>query len=605
MRRPVASRGASGRWCSAIAAGSVAPMQPNRRPRAALFLCLLGLPLGTAHAATASGAAPGGHPLFGDYLAAAVALQSTDYDYAAEHMLRALGADPRNRPLREQAFVAASLAGRPEAPLLASGLTNNTAADLVTGNAAVVAGHWSDAQRAYGALPADRSLGDLLRPVLVAWSQFGAGHADAALQTLAPAVAGDRLPGFYALQAALLADADGRPADAAADYRLAQEASPGLNLSLARLIASFQARTGHPDEGRALVHALVTSVPTLAVSEAGIDASLLTRPVTDARQGIAHAYLSAAALMTAPDQSEPHDGEDSAQGQSTSALLLLRFAAVLDPASGETRLVMSDIEASLHNNQAALDALAPVRQTEPLYALVQLRRAELSTALGRDGEARRIYGALIGAFPSQAEPAREDGELLNDEHRYNDAADRLSLAIADTKNPGGDDWSLFFDRAVAYDRSRQWPRAEADLRRALQLSPDQPFVLNYLGYSYAEQDRNLEEARHMLERALAQKPHDGAFLDSLGWIILKQKHVGEAIAQLQEAAELTPEDPTVNYHLGVAYWEAGRRVEAENQWRRALILNPDADDLPKIQAHLREADAGPARGGGAAAVRQP
>ena len=117
-------------------------------------------------------------------------------------------------------------------------------------------------------------------------------------------------------------------------------------------------------------------------------------------------------------------------------------------------------------------------------------------------------------------------------------------------------------------------------------------MLNYLGYSYAEQDRNLDEARHMLERALAQKPHDGAFLDSLGWIILRQKHVGEAIEQLQQAAELTPEDPTVNYHLGVAYWDAGRRVEAENQWRRALILNPDADDLPKIQAHLREADSG-------------
>ena len=581
-------------------------MQPNRRPRAALLLCLLGLPLGCGYAATANPNASRGHALFGDYLAAAVALQATDYDYAAEHMLRALGADPRNRLLREQAFLAASLAGRPEAPMLASGLANNTAADLVTGNAAVMAGHWSDAQRLYGAIPVDRSLGDLLRPVLVAWSQFGAGHADAALQTLAPAIAGNRLPGFYALQAALLADADGRPADASADYHLAQEASPGLNLSLARLLASFEARSGHTDDARALVHALVASVPTLAVSEAGIDASLLTRPVTDARQGIAHAYLSAAALMTAQEESEPRDnGEDPHEGQGTSALLLLRFAAALDPAWGEIRLVMSDVEESLHNNQAALDALAPVRPTDSLHALAQLRRAELDTVLGRDAEAHRVYGDLVGAFPGQAEPAREDGELLNDEHRYADAADRLSLAIADTKNPGGDDWSLFFDRAVAYDRSHQWPRAEADLRHALLLSPDQPFVLNYLGYSYAEQNRNLEEARHMLERALAQKPHDGAFLDSLGWIILKQKHVAEAIAQLQEAAELTPEDPTVNYHLGVAYWEAGRRVEAENQWRRSLILNPDADDLPKIQAHLREATAGAAHGAGVAATKQP
>ena len=172
-----------------------------------------------------------------------------------------------------------------------------------------------------------------------------------------------------------------------------------------------------------------------------------------------------------------------------------------------------------------------------------------------------------------------------------EAAARFTLAIADTKNPGADDWTLFFDRAVALDHDHQWNRAEADLRHALLLSPDQPYVLNYLGYSYAEQNRNLDEARSMLERALGQKPHDGAFLDSLGWIILKQGRVARAIDQLQQAAELTPEDPTVNYHLGVAYWQAGRRVEAENQWRRALILNPDPDDLPKIEARLHEADA--------------
>ena len=590
-------------------------MQPIRRPAAALLACLLAIPAALgAPAKPASGpakpAAAFELALFGDYLAASVALQATDYDYAAEHMLRALGADPRNRSLRERAFLAASLAGRPEAPLLASGLTGNTAAAFVAGNAAALAGHWTDALRAYTAVPHDGALGDLMRPILVAWAEFGAGHPEFGLQSLATTLSGSRLPGFYALQAALLADASDRAPDAAASYHLAQEAAPGLNLGLARMLASFEARAGHVADAREMVHALVASVPTLAISEAGIDAALMQKPVATARQGLAHAYLAAAALMTAQQQSEPHgpdaDGEAGAghDAETTSALLMLRFALTLDPAWSETRLVISDLEDQIHDRQTALDVLAPIRDQDALSALARLRRAELESALGEDADARRTYGALIDAFPGQAEPAREDGELLNDEHRYPEAAEKLTLAIADTRNPGGDDWTLFFDRAVAYDRSHQWNRAEADLKRALQLSPDQPYVLNYLGYSYAEQGRDLDAARHMLERALAQKPRDGAFLDSLGWIILRQGHVAEAVEQLQEAAELTPEDPTVNYHLGVAYWQAGRRVEAQNQWRRALILNPDADDLPKIQAHLREASAAPSAGMGTGA-KQP
>ena len=309
----------------------------------------------------------------------------------------------------------------------------------------------------------------------------------------------------------------------------------------------------------------------------------------------------------AQEEQEPHGDEAGGahDAETTSALLMLRFALALDPGWSETRLVISDLAEQMHDDRAALDVLAPVRASAPLAALVQLRRAELDSALGQDAEARRLYGALIAAYPGQSEPAREEGELLNDEHRYGEAAERLTLAIADRGTPRADDWTLFFDRAVALDRSHQWNRAEADLRHALALSPDQPYVLNYLGYSYAEQGRDLEEARHMLERALAQKPRDGAFLDSLGWIILRQGDVPQAIEQLQEAAELTPEDPTVNYHLGVAYWQAGRRVEAENQWRRALILNPDAEDLPKIQAHLREANALPPSSGMISGAKQP
>ena len=536
---------------------------------------------------------PNAPPALGDYLRAVVALQANDFSFAAEHMLRALAADPANRALRRQSFVAAALAGRPEASRVASGLPDDPTALMLLGNDAAIAGRWDEAQRQFASLPHDGALADALRPALIAWSLLGGGHPDAALQTLTPLIGGTRLPGFYALNAALIADLAGRSDEAASNYHLAQVGSPGLNLSLVRVLASFAARNGHAADATALVHALVAAAPSLAIAEPGIDAALSSRPIGNAREGLAEAYSDIASIMSAQSEAQ----EATAVHGSTGALLMLRFSETLDPASTTTRLMIADTDETLHDPTASLDALARLPASDALAPLVELRQAELQRVLGHADVARALLTRLSAAYPRQPLPARELGEMLSDDHRYQEADAAFDRAVADIERPTGDDWELFFDRAVSLDRSHQWNRAEADLQKALALSPEQPFVLNYLGYSYAEQGRNLDAARRMLERALDQKPHDGAFLDSLGWIILKQGQVENAVDTLQAAAETTPEDPTVNYHLGVAYWEAGRRMEAEDQWRRALILNPDPDDLPKIQARLREAALGqPPRG---------
>jgi Flp pilus assembly protein TadD len=540
--------------------------------------------------AGASPPTPERKPALGDYLRAVVALQGSDYPFAAEHLLRALAADPGNRSLRQQTFLAVALAGRPEASRIASGLPNEPAPIMLLGNEAAIAGRWSDAERIFAGLPHDGGLADALRPALVAWALQGEGRTDQALQTLAPLVEGDRLPGYFALNAGLIADLAGRDAEAGNEYHLAQTGAAGLNLSLVRVIASYAARHGHAADGAALVHALVAAAPSLAIAETGIDATLDVRPVANARDGLARAYAGAASLLTAQAQKEAPPDKPAAG--STTALLMLRFSETLAPGSSETRLMIADADQALKALQPALDVLAPIPASDPLAPIAQLREAELLRALGRDDDARAKLSSLSRAFPHQPEPPRELGEMFSDEKRYREAADQFDRAIADIGQPTGDDWELFFDRAIAFDRSGQWNRADSDLHRALSLSPEQPYVLNYLGYSYAEQGRDLDDARHMLERSLDQKPNDGAFLDSLGWIILKQGHVPAAIDTLEHAAEITPEDATVNYHLGVAYWQAGRKAEAQQQWERALILNPDPNDLPKIEARLHEAALG-------------
>ena len=147
---------------------------------------------------------------------------------------------------------------------------------------------------------------------------------------------------------------------------------------------------------------------------------------------------------------------------------------------------------------------------------------------------------------------------------------------------------MFYFRGICYERSHQWPAAEADMKKALELYPDQPLVLNYLGYSWVDQGVHLDEGMDMIRKAVEQRPDDGYIVDSLGWAYFKTGNYDEAVKNLERAVELKPEDPTINDHLGDAYWRVGRTLEAHFQWSHAKDLNPEPEDLPKIEAKLKD-----------------
>ena len=148
--------------------------------------------------------------------------------------------------------------------------------------------------------------------------------------------------------------------------------------------------------------------------------------------------------------------------------------------------------------------------------------------------------------------------------------------------PDRSNWTLFYFRGICFERSKQWPKAEADFKKALELYPDQPLVLNYLGYSWVDQGINLDEAFKMLRRAVDLKPTDGYIVDSLGWAHFKLGHYQEATEELEKAIELKPADPVVNDHLGDAYWRVNRKIEAHFQWNHARDMEPEPEDLPAI-----------------------
>lgn len=179
------------------------------------------------------------------------------------------------------------------------------------------------------------------------------------------------------------------------------------------------------------------------------------------------------------------------------------------------------------------------------------------------------------------------GNLERGRKNFEEAARYYTSAIEQIEHPAREHWSQFYSRGVCYERLKQWPKAEADFRKAIALDGEEPLVLNYLGYTWVDRGERIDEALGLINKAVKLKPDDGYFVDSLGWAYYKMGRYEDAAASLERAVELKADDPVINDHLGDAYWRAGRRLEAKFQWSAALTLKPEPEDVAKIQAKLK------------------
>ena len=517
---------------------------------------------------------------FGAFLAGRAAVQSSDFGTAAREFEQALRDDPSVPELTDQAFLAALLAGRAEAAQLAVALPDNALAQLLLANRDGGAGHWSAAQARYAALRPEAGVNGLLRPALVAWATFGAGDTDAALAILTPLAEGTRFRGLYALHAAMIADQASRAPIAERFYAIAAADFGPVNLRTAVILASWQARNGQLEGAQRTLSALANADGEFAMSRQALIAAASAPAVSSPADGIAELYLAMAATLR--------------QQNNGSAEAIVRLALGMRPDLTAARILLSDLQASAKRPEEAQATLAGIPATDPLTPLVQLRRAALMDDLGDQAGAIKLLEQVASAHSDRSEPLAQLGDLLRRQSRFAEAARAYDGAIDKIGVPSRGNWALFYARGISLDRSGQWPKAEADLRFALELAPDQPSVLNYLAYSWAERGEHLDEARGMLQRAMAARTNEGAYVDSLGWTLLRQGDTTGAIRELERAVEMEPEDATINGHLGDALAAAGRMREAEFQWRRALNLKPEADEAAALNAKLAKLAENPA-----------
>jgi tetratricopeptide (TPR) repeat protein len=425
--------------------------------------------------------------------------------------------------------------------------------------------------------PPRDGLTDVLRPLLIAWSEQARGRTDAALRILHPLTADGSFRAVFALHAGLIADLAGRAPAATQAFGLAAAGYGTPSLRLAQMLASFYTRHGRQADAMRVLAQASDVAPEIGLVLPALSAEAARPVIRNAADGIAEAYVAAASSLRMQDHGEP-------------AMLLLRLALDLRPDFTAARLLEADLLAARNQPEQARHVLDKIAADDALAPLAQLHRAGLMQRAGDTDGALRELDALARDCKQSPLPLAEKAGMLRAKGRFAEAAAVYDQAIARLPaQPRASDWVLFYERGVALDQAHDWTRAEADLRHALELSPDQALVLNYLGYSWADKGMRLAEARRMIEKAVRAEPNDGAMVDSLGWVMLRTGDLPGAVRTLERASELMPNDATVNGHLGDAYAAAGRKLEAGYQWRRALMLHPEAGEAERLRAKLDDA----------------
>jgi tetratricopeptide (TPR) repeat protein len=339
-------------------------------------------------------------------------------------------------------------------------------------------------------------------------------------------------------------------------------------------VREFQRRKGVGVDGVVGPQTAMKLAPSDRHEEARSAAGTLPRLVDSAQSG------GAEALYQIGSSIGRRGGEDL-------ALVYLQLALYLEPNHAMALLSLADLYESLKKPSLAIAVYDRIPASSPLHRNAEIQIASDLDALDRTDEAKKRLEQLIGEHPKDNEAIIALANILRGRKDFSACADFYSKAISNIATPEKSSWVLFYYRGICNERSHQWPAAEADLKKALELFPDQPLVLNYLGYSWVDQGTNLDEGMNMIRRAVEQRPDDGYIVDSLGWANFRIHNYDEAVKELERAIELKPEDPTINDHLGDAYWRVGRVLEARFQWAHAKDAKPDPEDLQKIEEKLR------------------
>ena len=268
------------------------------------------------------------------------------------------------------------------------------------------------------------------------------------------------------------------------------------------------------------------------------------------------------------------------------ALLYAQLSLSLNGDRPVVLTLLGDIYVDTKQYQNAINAYEQTPLSSALRTNADTEIAINLQRLERTKEAQQRLKEIITRDPKNYDALVTLGNIHRSNEEFPLASETYTKALALVAQPGKEHWRVLYYRGIAFERQKLWDKAEADFRQALSLSPDEPLVLNYLGYSMIEKKINLNEALAMVKKAVELRPNDGYIVDSLGWAYFQLGDYEQAASQIERAVDLNPADPIIGEHLGDAYWRVGRTLEARFQWQHAKDNGPEPDDLKRIEEKL-------------------
>jgi len=510
----------------------------------------------------------------GSYLAARHASVERDASSAAAFYRSALRTDPKNNELLDRAFISSVADGDvDEAVKLAERILtidkSNRVARLVVGVRELKLKRYATAQS---------NINQSVRgPITDLVATLLSGDTKTAVSAVDKLAGPDWYALFKDLHAGMILELSGKEKDAGVRFERAYKLDDSM-LRITEAYGRWLSRNKDAASATAVYEAFDKKLarhPLILEGLRETRAGKKMPPLIDSAQaGAAEALYGIGATLTR------RGGEDL-------ALVYLQLALYLQPSHPLALLSLADLYESVKRPQMAIRIYERVPSSSPLKRNAQIQLAVDLDSADRTDEAIKILKNVVSEDPKDLEAIMALGNIERGRKKFSDCGATYSEGIDSL--PAGNDKAnsvWFYYRGICEERTKQWAKAEADMKKALELQPEQPHVLNYLGYSWIDQGINLDEGMKMIKRAVEQRPDDGYIVDSLGWAYFRLGNYDEAVKNLERAIDLKPEDPTINDHLGDAYWRVGRTLEAKFQWSHARDLKPEPEDLPKIETKI-------------------
>ncbi|MBR1600482.1 MAG: tetratricopeptide repeat protein [Alphaproteobacteria bacterium] len=521
----------------------------------------------------------GTNSLYGAYMAARVAHLRQDFDNAAEYYKIVMDKDASNSDINRTVYVILSSLGQigeatPYAQKEIEQGNTESIAPLIVAIKDFADGKYAQSRENINLIK-DKAHTSLINPLFDAWTYAGEQKEELAIKSIDKIAKDPAIEAMKLFHKGLIYDYLGNKEKAQEMYaNIIKNHYQSVTYRLLDVITDFYVRNGDKETAKkifgryndnGLLSILLDSIDKRIETTHENSPAIINTP----QKGLSEALFNIGTIFR------------SSVGGTEFAQIYIAASSYLNPEYDISKIALANVLEEIGLLKEANKYYKQVGKNSGSYFIARAKIIENLNTLKEYEEAEKQIKFLLKDYPDNTQLLSDLGTIYGNMNKHNEAVEYYQKAIKSAAADDQDIWPIYYALAVSYDQLNQKIKAEQNLQKALQLSNQNPDILNYLGYSWLEQGRNIEQAIKMILNAYKHNPYEGHIIDSMGWIYFKLGMYEKAVEFLEQAAAMNPGNAVINDHLGDAYWFAGRKNEAVFQWNHALDLNEDADNLNK------------------------